>query len=269
MKRRNLRGVNLGKSKSDLNGKPMYSIMTFRSTNRKVSDVASNQISHHVDGIDPIKASMSGEDGAVCGDCDFRGVWDDKKGKMVDRICYVNLGAGEYQKHIGYSNGNYPNIEDLDPCEKKFVNLSIERWITRFGAYGDPMSNRKLFSKMLKMVRKNNGMHTGYTSMWRRKESHFSQGALMASVVSESDYNHANDLGFRTYRTKLPGDKLFAGEANCPYPKVTCDECGLCSGTDNKLVSKFPKLQDKNLAIDIHGIAPKTNAFRRYIDNGK
>ena len=147
MKRRNLRGVNLGKSKSDLNGKPMYSIMTFRSTNRKVSDVASNQISHHVDGIDPIKASMSGEDGAVCGDCDFRGVWDDKKGKMVDRICYVNLGAGEYQKHIGYSNGNYPNIEDLDPCEKKFVNLSIERWITRFGAYGDPMSNRKLFPR--------------------------------------------------------------------------------------------------------------------------
>ena len=89
----------------------------------------------------------------------------------------------------------------------------------------------------------------------------------MASVVSESDYNHANDLGFRTYRTKLPGSKLFAGEANCPYPQVTCDQCGLCSGTDNKSVSKFPKLSNKNLAINVHGIAPKTNAFRRYIDN--
>ena len=269
MKRKILHGVSLGVSKSDLNGESIYTVMTFGSKNRKVSDFSSNQISHHVDGVDPIRASSAGMDEAICGDCDFRGVWDNEKGKMSNRMCYVNLGAGEYQKHVGFINGKYPDLTDLDDCQKKFVISSIEKWLTRFGSYGDPMSNRKVFRKLLKMVRAHNGMYTGYTNMWKNKKNHFSKSSIMASVVSKSDYDHANDLGFRTYRTKLPEDKLLPGESNCPYPKVTCDQCGLCSGTDNKTVSKFPKLSNKNLAINVHGIAPKTNAFRRYVENNE
>jgi uncharacterized protein YdiU (UPF0061 family) len=223
-------------------------------------------MSHHVDGTNPVLAAKTGLDESICGDCDLRGSWDQELEKMVDRICYVNLGAGEYQKYVGFNNGKYPNFSVLEDYSKKFLQEYIYLYITRFGAYGDPTSDKVAFNKLLRLVRLNNGIYTGYTRFWAKKENAYTKTALMASVVGQSDYNKANDLGWRTYRTKLESDPLLAGEALCPHPKLNCDTCGLCSGTDNKKVAKITKLAQKNIAINVHGIRPKTNAFRRLVD---
>jgi hypothetical protein len=47
------------------------------------------------------------------------------------------------------------------------------------------------------------------------------------------EYGRANDMGWRTFRTKLESDPLLPNEIISPYPKVQCIDCGMCDGKDS------------------------------------
>ena len=80
--------------------------------------------------------------------------------------------------------------------------------------------------------------------------------SCMASVDDPEEYGRANDMGWRTFRTKLESDPLLPNEIICPYPKVQCVDCGMCDGKDSKF--------RKNIAVNAHGVRYKVNRYKEY-----
>ena len=71
----------------------------------------------------PVAASKSGADEAVCGDCPLRGV------NGSERVCYVNLGQAPLGIWKAWERGAYPKAgkEDL----KVFLSLELSQRRTR------------------------------------------------------------------------------------------------------------------------------------------
>ena len=78
----------------------------------------------------------------------------------------------------------------------------------------------------------------------------------MASVDDPVEYGRANDMGWRTFRTKLESDPLLPNEIICPYPKVQCVDCGMCDGKDSKF--------KQNIAVNAHGVRYKVDRYEAY-----
>ena len=77
---------------------------------------------------------------------------------------------------------------------------------------------------------------TGYTHQWRDPWAQWCKTVFMASVGSATEATEAQDLGWRTFRTRQWTEAILGGEITCPASKEggmksTCAKCRLCSGS--------------------------------------
>ena len=198
-----------------LNGKPIVAILTNinnPSVNTKTGDMA--QLTAMPKGIKPSDAVKTGEDDAVCGDCNRRPSTAKANGLTP---CYVNPRAPN-SIHRAYERGSYSTgiPEQL-------------RKPMRLGMWGDPAA---MPYEIAKGLADSAPKHTGYTHRWRDFPEFSS--ICMASVDTEAQRLEANALGFRTYRVRDVGAPLMDGEIDCPESdksrNIQCADCGLCAG---------------------------------------
>lgn len=181
--------------------------------------------------VNPMKAAQTGEDAAVCGDCELRGRIIENKGvrKNVERGCYVTLMHGPRVVYDSFSRGVYP---DIPP---QIAQKVLRRRKVRLGAYGDPAAVPfPIWEVVLGKVEQ----LTGYTSQWRRFPE--LSAFCMASVRTEAEREAAKALGFRTYRVRRQGEPVLKGEGQCPGSDemgkaVRCIDCMLCDGQRRSL----------------------------------
>ena len=200
---------------SMLNGKPIVAILTNinnPSVNTKTGDMA--QLTIMPKGIKPSDAVKTGEDDAVCGDCNRRPSTAKANGL---KPCYVNPRAPN-SIHRAYERGSYSTgIPEQ-------LNKPL-----RLGMWGDPAAMPYEIAKGLADMAPK---HTGYTHQWARFPEFNS--ICMASVDTEAQRLEANALGFRTYRVRDVGAPLMDGEIDCPESdksrNIQCADCGLCAG---------------------------------------
>ena len=182
----------------------------------------------------PVAASKSGADEAVCGDCPLRGI------NGSERVCYVNLGQAPLGIWKAWESGAYPKAEGEDL--KVFLSLKV-----RFGAYGEPV---KLPFPLVKVIAELSSNWTGYTHQWRNPIFDGYKQYFMASADKATDVAKANAKGWRTFRQLVEGEEPLASEIICPnYTHgVQCESCGLCKGASTGA---------KNIAIYSHGSGKK------------
>ena len=200
---------------SMLNGKPIVAILTNinnPSVNTKTGDMA--QLTIMPKGIKPSDAVKTGEDDAVCGDCNRRPSTAKANGL---KPCYVNPRAPN-SIHRAYERGSYST--GIPEQLRKPVRL---------GMWGDPAA---MPYEIAKGLADSAPKHTGYTHRWRDFPEFSS--ICMASVDTEDERLEANALGFRTYRVRDVGAPLMDGEIDCPESdksrNIQCADCGLCAG---------------------------------------
>jgi hypothetical protein len=74
-------------------GAPIVVLVQTGSSNRKTGDMVQTYILRS--DIDPITASRTGKDSAICGTCPHMGTPSDKPtGQAIGRTCYVTLAHG-------------------------------------------------------------------------------------------------------------------------------------------------------------------------------
>jgi hypothetical protein len=215
MKRIN--GVVLYDGPSVMNGKPIVAIATFRTENDKIGNTV--QIWYLPRDIHPVEALRTGEDSMVCGSCPLRGVG----GKQ--RPCYVNILHGPTPIWNAFHRGSYPTYN-------RWHNRYFSGKMLRLGAYGEPVSVPITVQRPLMDIA--DGV-IGYTHAWRAKRYHHWRHHLMASVHSLSERSEAQEMGWRTFRGRLPEQELGPGEFICPASpeagyRLTCSQCGACGG---------------------------------------
>ena len=200
---------------SQLNGKPIVAILTNinnPSVNTKTGDMAQATIMPK--GIKPSDAVKTGEDDAVCGDCNRRPSTAKANGL---KPCYVNPRAPN-SIHRAYERGSYSTR--IPAQQHKPMRL---------GMWGDPAA---MPYDIAKALADSAPKHTGYTHRWREFPEFNS--ICMASVDTEEERLEANALGFRTYRVRDEGAPLMDGEISCPEAdkarNIQCADCGLCAG---------------------------------------
>lgn len=175
---------------------------------------------------------------SVCHDCPLK-----------KKACYVNLlvmGPNAVQK--AYRKGSYALASDLSPVKLRAFFEGEALRVTGFGE--GPAVPFEVVEPYLKMVKKN----TGYTHQWRVCDSRWMQ-YLQASVETEQDKILANEMGWWTFRAKLPSEPQLSNEIQCLNEKnsdITCKLCGLCNG------------QKHNIVIDVHGSRSVMNHYNEY-----
>jgi hypothetical protein len=81
---------------------------------------------------------------------------------------------------------------------------------------------------------------------------------VMASADTPEERNEAQRLGWRTFTVRLESDPLAYREVQCPASeeagrKLTCEQCGACSGTGNN--------RKGSIAIIAHGVQFKVQRY--------
>ena len=109
------------KGPSQLDGTPIVAIGVWSGSNKKTGKVLQTYIL--VDGSNPLEASKTGSDYAICGDCTMRGeVTTDPARKIAkNRRCYVNLGQGVLIVYKSYIKGNYKPANPIELGRGRFV----------------------------------------------------------------------------------------------------------------------------------------------------
>jgi hypothetical protein len=224
-----------------INGKPIVVIAITKSSNRKTGNMVQTYILPD-NNMTPTYNALALEDEAVCGDCKHRrGVVNPETGKKGS--CYVNLGQGVTVVTKSYWSGSYPEslMQAAEACRNRTVRL---------GTYGDPAAvPYEIWENLLVY----SVGHTGYTHQWAKS---FTDKRIMrlcmASVDSDSEFQQAKALGYRTFRVRLSNQPVLDGEFLCPASEEAgkrklCTECKACDGTDDRGVSKFSPV------IMVHG----------------
>lgn len=188
--------------------------------------------------VHPIRARHTGQDYSICGDCVHRGVV--MTGRNYDRTCYVTVGRTPAAVWLKASMGRYPTTA-FRRIPKVFEGLKV-----RIGAYGDPAA---VPFELWDLVTSKASHWTGYTHQWKRCDERLKR-ICMASVDSLDEAEHAQSLGWRTFRV---GVDPVPGEISCPASaeagkKATCSRCTLCAGASRKA---------KNISIRPHGRGAK------------
>lgn len=227
-----LNGFVLFEGKSQLTGSPIVAIATLSTSNRKTGDMIQTWILRS--DMSPTEASKQGFDGAVCGACPHR--------QSLGGACYVNIGQAPLSIYNAYKRGSYPRF-DSEKHAKYIVNRSV-----RLGAYGDPAAVPTQVWKTLTNLADN---HTGYTHQLSHKN--FDRSILELCMVSADTPKQAaavHEQGLRTFRVKTEDAPLMDNEIEClaDTKGATCEDCGLCDGATNPLVS---------VAINVHGSRSK------------
>lgn len=208
--------------------------------------------------VDPITASRTGVDFAVCGNCKHRGKAAPNKtaGWASERACYVNLVHGPLAIYKAWKRGVYKQAETVGDVQALLHGQTL-----RLGAYGDPGA---LPGGMVELLVQMADGHTGYTHSATvfndaRKLETIAKHTMI-SADSKAEAIRAHNRGFRTFRVipiaawKAKGKaELLSNEILCPASKemgnkTTCGECKLCGGSDQKA---------KSVAIVAHGKGSK------------
>ena len=206
-----------------LDGTPIVVIATLSNRNRKTGTVVQTYILCR--DINPLEASKTGADVAICGDCIMRGeVTTDPNRKIAKgRKCYVNLGQGVLIVWRAFQRGVYPKAD----YQWSRITLGQDRFV-RVGTYGDPAAAPPhVWDQLLSECKH----WTAYShqSGWRPDI------AMQSADTYEQAQNHwAN--GNRTFRVVSDVEDIdFKFEAICPASKeaghrVQCTACKLCAG---------------------------------------
>lgn len=203
----------------------------------------------------PSEAVREGHDSAVCGSCSLR--------PSRGGGCYVVAHQGPASVWRTAQRGGYAPYGYRIGDEQDLAGISrlFQGRYTRWGAWGDPMAlPPELVATVCRAARR----WTGYTHQWRKKGSFRYRPWLMASVETEAAQRHAHRKGWRTFRIhreqQMPRIRVGEGgrEVTCLYEthQITCDMCGMCSGTAGK--ASFDAI-----GVTVHGYA-KNKVF-----NGK
>lgn len=226
---------------SQLTGAPIFVIASAKTSNRKIGEMVQLWI---LTEQDPIEAVKSGEDRAICGDCQFRG----DRGKQ--RTCYV-----EYWRAPENIHQYRHNAEVTTPADFA-VDVAFDSLQLRIGAYGDPVAvPMSVWQPLLDAA----GGWTAYTHQWKRPVSRAYRSWCMASVDSLAEQREAAARGWRTFRVRPVGDDLLSDEVICPASeegghRAVCAECSLCRGAARPA---------KHVVINAHGTGAKWFGVRR------
>jgi hypothetical protein len=229
-----------------IDGAPIVCVAIVTSGNVKTG----NMIQTHIirADMDPLQASKTGADFAICGNCKHRGTatTDSTRKQAQGRTCYVNLGQGPNQVFKAYSAGKYSTAT---PEQVQAIGRAR---MVRLGTYGDPAAvPAAIWDQLLKEA----AGHTGYTHQHDKSPDY---SRMMHSADTAAEALQAHRASRRTFRV-IPlkqwqdhGTKaLLNTEILCPASKeagqrVTCDKCKLCSGS---------QISAKSVAIVAHGTA--------------
>lgn len=174
--------------------------------------------------MDPLAASRTGKDEAICGNCFHRGTPSQKEsGWAKDRSCYVHLTAAPWRIYEKYILGGYPKVS-----LRKAASLLKEK-VIRWGAYGDPVC---IPLNIVAKISSVSAGWSGYTHQWHKGFTEY-QKFFMASTESVTQTLMAQSKGWRTFRVGDQAPEL--KEVLCPASKeagmrTTCQKCLLCSG---------------------------------------
>lgn len=233
-------GFVLWEGPSPIDGSPIVAIVTGlinTSDNSKTGPMCQGWILRS--DMTPTEAVRTGADRAICGDCQHR------SGTNIGRSCYVIWWQAPEKIYHAYKAGKYPRPSNALGSDVSAIDQWMLGHYLRIGAYGDPALVP--YAKWLEAVRCSSGT-IGYTQQWRTCDPMFSR-ILMASVHSRAEKEQAAALGWRTFRTRLPGGRVLDDEVICPASHeaghaATCEECQLCQGTTKRA---------KSVAIEVHG----------------
>lgn len=235
-------GYILWEGPSQLDGKPIVVLATGfakASFNGKTGDMI--QINILRQDVAPHKATQTGEDESVCGDCKMRG-----SGPENTRACFVQTFHGPLSTWRKYDRGGYGYAPE---------GILIGHRV-RVGFYGDPAAvPYSVWRRLLWGSR----THTGYTHQWALFPE--LKGIVMASVDTPEEKEIANRMGWRTFRSRLPDEPLTEDEIACPATreggkKTSCEDCGLCDG-------KTEGDKRRNIAAIVHGTSYKIRAYHK------
>lgn len=235
---------------SILDGQPIVVIAIVSSGNVKTGNMLQTHIIRS--DMDPMKASKTGADFAICGECIHRGKpsEDPAKKTAAGRTCYVNLGQGPNQVFKAYTAGKYPTATTPEQIEA----LGNGRMV-RLGTYGDPAAvPAAIWDHLLQ----HSTGHTGYTHQHQTGSAAANYSRMMFSADTAAEATEAHAKGYRTFRVIPVQDystkgarALLQNEILCPASKendrgVTCSQCKLCTGSTSA---------GKSIAIVAHGTA--------------
>jgi len=216
-----------------------------RSANAKTGDLVQTYLMRS--DIPPHEAIKTGQDVAVCGDCGHRSTASGGSG-----ACYVVAFRGPLAVWNAYKRGNVirPDMADLP-------GLFAGRMV-RMGTYGNPSV---VPAEIWRHILKESAGWNGYDHLWRDLLPSDWAGLVMASVDTPEEAAIAHGLGFRTFRTMLPGESLLPFERSCPASEeagkiLDCAACRQCDGTARG--ARRP-----SVGIVAHGL-PHT--VKRYVD---
>ena len=210
-------GYILWEGPSPIDGSPLVAIVTIKTTNPKIGNMAQVWILRR--DLNPVDAIANGSDNAICGDCPHR-----KQSNGV-RTCYVNVGQAPRSIWLAYQRGAYPRLSESS-YSTIFSGVKI-----RWGAYGDPaMLPGVLFTAVNRCA----AGHTAYTHQWRQPFASWAVGMMMASCDSVTDYEQAREMGWRTFNVIPVATKPTVQSKQCPETVkgslAQCATCSLCDG---------------------------------------
>lgn len=217
---------------SELDGSPIVVIVNrifTASNNAKTGDIVQTFIIRS--DVSPLDALKTGQDEAVCGDCEHRPYLVKRgNGKAP---CYVNVGRSVMSVYGAYKRGSYVK------ATPEQVSRYLADRVLRLGTYGDPFAApHAVWLPMVQAAAR----RVGYTHQWQNPkfDADLWGPMVMASADTVLQRVKANAMGLRTFRVGFADelDKV-AGEAVCPASaeagrKTTCADCRLCGGTSIK-----------------------------------
>ena len=224
-----------------LDGSPIVAIATYSGRNRKTGAMVQTYIIR--EDMDPVTASRTGADAAICGACPLRGVANPAKGKgqADNRACYVTLIHGPALVYRSHVRGVYPDATEPDAA----TAIGWGRMV-RIGTYGDPAAVPESVWEALTMRAKG---WTAYTHQWLYHPDALTYA--MASVESLTAAKYIWNRNGRTFRIIRDVAEIDPSrEVLCPASaeagkRTTCADCRLCAGQATR--------SPKSVAIVAHG----------------
>jgi len=224
-----------------IDGSPIVAIAQVKSGNRKTGDMVQTWILRS--DIDPITASRTGADTAICGDCPHKGKPSDKEtGWAQDRTCYVNLLFAPNGVYKAYKRGAY----DTAQGHGAIAAIGLGKGV-RLGSYGDPAA---VPSYIWESLTSDAEFVTAYTHNPVNPMPH----TIMTSADNAAQAIDSWAKGERTFRVIASVNDLMHGlEVLCPASdeagnRATCATCKLCGGNSVKA---------KSVAIVAHGASKR------------
>jgi hypothetical protein len=220
-----------------IDGAPIVVIATYTGANRKTGLVLQTYILRA--DMSPLKASKTGADYSICGNCKMRGKPTKRRDRKqaIDRPCYVVLGQGPLIVFKAFRRGVYPTIEG----HTAIADLGADR-VVRLGTYGDPAAVPSyVWESLLSRCER----HMAYSHQSNMQGAAFDGRFMMVSADNLDDAKAAWLRGDRTFRVTRPGEANEPNEITCPSLRgVHCNACGLCGGAQVKA---------KSITIPAHG----------------